>query len=404
MTVQRALPRVAETVRPSFSITPVSPPEHIVTSVAEMRYKALVDCDPRWQRIINCQNKLHYQNALCGDEDRLDFSYVDSAVTLKSFFAELHAGASEGAESKVWRYFRDSLGGKGVLRKITYLHQKIWREAFLFSFGDIPVEEVMAVSFDFLDDSEFWNANDPHARALRRVLQKEKVDAKKLTPLEKELHGGCIGLANSTMTRFTLGPFTIDPRNNTLFGPSFLQVREVLSELLSHYGERVMPEENSPLHVLAATALFTTKEKGGQAAHRDFDDNVLLNSGTPLPWSADIPISDGGLFLNLWRGYDNEFVDSARLPTPPPLMNFAIKVHIPFKSIMLWRGDLVHGGGYDNELGNGALRIHWYIPMKPSDEGSVCGATPNINTVDYNTIRRFTGFLVASDGSILSSK
>lgn len=41
---------------------------------------------------------------------------------------------------------------------------------------------------------------------------------------------------------------------------------------------------------------------------------------------------------------------------------------------MLWRGDLIHGGGFDNELKNGAMRLHLYIPMKQSDVGSLGGS------------------------------
>jgi hypothetical protein len=42
---------------------------------------------------------------------------------------------------------------------------------------------------------------------------------------------------------------------------------------------------------------------------------------------------------------------------------------------LLWRGDLVHAGGFDNKLGNAALRLHLYIPMKPSDIDSMRGSS-----------------------------
>ena len=41
---------------------------------------------------------------------------------------------------------------------------------------------------------------------------------------------------------------------------------------------------------------------------------------------------------------------------------------MPLGWILLWRGDIVHGGGLQNEAQNGALRVHWYIPMKEEDK------------------------------------
>jgi hypothetical protein len=42
--------------------------------------------------------------------------------------------------------------------------------------------------------------------------------------------------------------------------------------------------------------------------------------------------------------------------------------------VILWQGDLIHGGGFDNKLKNGAMHLHLYIPMKPSDLRSLGGS------------------------------
>jgi hypothetical protein len=39
----------------------------------------------------------------------------------------------------------------------------------------------------------------------------------------------------------------------------------------------------------------------------------------------------------------------------------------------MWRGDLIHAGGYDNNLKNGAMRLHLYIPTTESGVASLRG-------------------------------
>jgi hypothetical protein len=45
---------------------------------------------------------------------------------------------------------------------------------------------------------------------------------------------------------------------------------------------------------------------------------------------------------------------------------------------LLWRGDLIHGGGFDNALTNGAMRLHLKIPMKESDVSSLLGSSSQV--------------------------
>jgi hypothetical protein len=48
-----------------------------------------------------------------------------------------------------------------------------------------------------------------------------------------------------------------------------------------------------------------------------------------------------------------------------------------FRYILLWRGDLIHGGGFDNDRKNGAMRLHLYIPMTQGSIRSVQGDVTN---------------------------
>lgn len=41
---------------------------------------------------------------------------------------------------------------------------------------------------------------------------------------------------------------------------------------------------------------------------------------------------------------------------------------------MLWRGNLIHGGGFDNKEKNGAMRLHLYIPMVEYSVGTLHGS------------------------------
>jgi hypothetical protein len=69
------------------------------------------------------------------------------------------------------------------------------------------------------------------------------------------------------------------------------------------------------------------------------------------------------MFLAIWHGFKTFLVRGECFP----VANWSMKLHIPFGWILLWRGDLVLAGGFQNDLENGALRVHWYIYMKDAD-------------------------------------
>jgi hypothetical protein len=109
-------------------------------------------------------------------------------------------------------------------------------------------------------------------------------------------------------------------------------------------------------------------------------------SKAPFPWSADIPLAESGLCLNIWGGLDPTFkktggnnIDDCDREPPIPPENFNTVLEVPPGWVLLWRGDLVHGGALQNPKKNGALRCHWYIPMKPADIGTIHGLVTGRN-------------------------
>jgi hypothetical protein len=118
----------------------------------------------------------------------------------------------------------------------------------------------------------------------------------------------------------------------------------------------------------------------------------------PFPWSADIPLAETGLRLNIWGNIDatykkeagsNNIDDWNREPPIPP-QNYNFILDVPKGWMLLWRGDLIHGGALQNEAKNGALRCHWYIPMKQDDIG-VIRALVTENTAQVSRSQREGG-------------
>ena len=118
--------------------------------------------------------------------------------------------------------------------------------------------------------------------------------------------------------------------------------------------------------------LLTRKGAKPQAPHLDYSCAELQygvgrNKEICFPWGMDFALARGGFRLNVWDG--EVFDKSAFMPVNScegrpslrPETNHAIILDIPQKTIFLMRGDVVHGGALDNSLGNGALRLHWYL-------------------------------------------
>jgi hypothetical protein len=61
-----------------------------------------------------------------------------------------------------------------------------------------------------------------------------------------------------------------------------------------------------------------------QRFHQDYSDSELRGRRAgPTPWSADIPLVKGGLYLNIWHGWDpkenKEFVGNRNFVLHVPL-------------------------------------------------------------------------------------
>lgn len=88
----------------------------------------------------------------------------------------------------------------------------------------------------------------------------------------------------------------------------------------------------------------------------------------PFPWSADIPLAETGMRLNIWHGFQT---NAERGKNGLPSENYNVTIEVPLGWMLLWRGDIIHGGGLENRAKNGAMRVHWYIPMKNVDKATI---------------------------------
>ena len=154
-------------------------------------------------------------------------------------------------------------------------------------------------------------------------------------------------------------------------------------------------------------SFLRTEEECMQPPHMDYDHKFFVEKdGTTkkeVPWCADIPLRQGGMSLNVWYGFRKD------LNARNDASNRALKIDIPEKWMILWRGDLVHGVGYDNKLKNGALRMHFYLSLHVSTrrivesrEGELVNSLPGVKGFPYSV--RFLMFLSGPNGEDFSDK
>jgi hypothetical protein len=129
--------------------------------------------------------------------------------------------------------------------------------------------------------------------------------------------------------------------------------------------------------------LLTSPSASPQAPHLDYSDAELRyghgrNKEMCLPWGMDFALARGGFRLNVWDGeiFEDKYLLSAKGGDQKhphiPETNHAILLGIPQKTFFLMSGDVVHGGALDNSIGNGALRLHWYLsPGAISDKEAI---------------------------------
>jgi hypothetical protein len=111
--------------------------------------------------------------------------------------------------------------------------------------------------------------------------------------------------------------------------------------------------------------LWTIREQL-QPPHIDYEHNSIRinldkmekkNARPYMPWSWDLPLNGDGLCLAAW-GTQYPQSDKEKLYEVP------FRVNVKPLHVLLWRGDLVHGGCLNGPKGNsGALRQHAFLPL-----------------------------------------
>jgi len=174
--------------------------------------------------------------------------------------------------------------------------------------------------------------------------------------------------------------------------------------------------------------LLTTKSATPQAPHLDYSEAELLccqgrNKEICQPWGMDFGLAKGGFRLNVWDGeiLDDQFLLTTKggdrnLPLIPET-NYAILLEIPQKKFFLMRGDVVHGGALDNSLGNGALRLHWYLsPGAISDKDAIAHgkwansrvyrdtSVPKVDGARKVVTKSLSSYLVDNEGKVWSQE
>jgi len=270
------------------------------------------------------------------------------------------------------------------------LRKKVLSDPLLYTVGSITTDAAV-----FMDISSCFGTNSlTLASQKRHNLQSamEKVAAKWVEPLaDKEKY--TVSKLNNNMR--TVPFYNCDPKKNEeckeegkLLFEDYDNLVSLIHQALVDVGQCKLDRDTLSKHIVM-TALLTLKAGEQQQAYRDYTLQSLFGDRNttrklvdgpvpdePFPWAADIPLASGGLNLNLWHGFNEEHEPTA---DDFPIENWNIRMHVPEGWLLLRRGDLVHAGGLQNAKGNGALRVHWYIPMKLKDVHENGGQTKKVD-------------------------
>ena len=141
-----------------------------------------------------------------------------------------------------------------------------------------------------------------------------------------------------------------------------------------------------------------------QSPHVDYEhgpirinlDKMESKGASPhMPWSWDLPLNRAGLCLAAW-GTEYPQCDEEKLYAIP------VRVEVPSMHVLLWRGDLIHGGCLNGPDGSpGALRQHAFIPLHREHFGlgndSDSKANGRLGNVSRNG-QRYDEFLLGLNG------
>ena len=290
--------------------------------------------------------------------------------------------------------------------KMIYLYKKVWKDPVVHTIGEIPPQEAILVDCTSLFDVGGTFGGSEEAIALRQSMEAclcpegggadpveripfvptrgQQLKSRQAMARRKEFEKKQRGIKPySYRGLLVFNYFDGDnPKKDAMLGSrarslfdDIGKLERLLGVILRCFGDcQLLDESTLALKHYIMTALFT-KVDHRQPAHLDYAIKTLGGGRNarrrradgayegPFPWAADIPLSEGGMYLSLWHGYKA----SLRGEGGVPVENWSMRLHVPFGWILLWRGDLVHAGGFQNDLGNGALRVHRYIYMKQGD-------------------------------------
>ena len=252
------------------------------------------------------------------------------------------------------RFFGNYTSTRCFQRNFTKLYEDVWETPIMYQVGDIPLSEIIIVRIGHVSKDTLVDLDSVVGRALFQlvekrekhgetqdqgtepfpmvspsnplspqalrnlrdlvnsdtVLKKKKGNAEAARVLIQDIKNDAVQVMNQGgMIRWILGD-NICTEN--LFHPGVVDslFRLIGLILKEHGNSQVMEDGSNKLVHFKATVLATIKEVK-QRFHRDYSKSELNGrrpgpKPAPKPWSADIPLVIGGLYLNLWHGFDQK--------------------------------------------------------------------------------------------------
>jgi hypothetical protein len=261
---------------------------------------------------------------------------VRDADTLSRFFVEFDQSTLDGRDycTRHLKATAKKLFGKenakAFAKNVKNFHADVWEKPLFHKVSTVPLEEVVIVCID-PSKGDMVDVTSQVGLALFTLTQKSESNGKSLSPKRlasmrkliksrgKDDEEICSALLNmfsnssdvlSLFNHAGMIRWKIDDERivRNLLAPGLYDpLFRLLGLVVAHYGRSSVTGANRMLTNYEATVLYT-EEEITQDRHRDYREAELrgrgVSLGGPQPWSADIPLVKGGLFLNIWHGYD----------------------------------------------------------------------------------------------------
>lgn len=307
----------------------------ILVAVAKWRYSVLVRETIRRESIETLQT-------LRAITERVGMEDVTDAVSLRTF-CEFYKGYSQDnpknekevrmSAAEKW-FFPKRKDKLNFARNVKKLNETIWKKTVLYQVGDIPMSDVVIVDVSHLTKVNFVDIDGAVGSTMYTITRNEKkgngaLSKTCLTEIKKILESDSLlekrndneiavkhlmtqmkDRNESTMnchgmTRWTMGDSNesnaICVRN--LFAPGVTDdLFQILGMVLKEYGGCEVAEKGTDKIVIYKATVLSTIHQVIQNCHRDYSLGELKKTKGKHPWSADIPLVKGGLYLNVWHG------------------------------------------------------------------------------------------------------